>query len=354
MGAEVRTIACDESGSEGENLVASQHPVFVHASVNLAVEDASEIRDAMRVSMQAQAPEMKSKTALAPSNRQALLGALARLRGAANICLVDKAYFLTSKLVALLMDARTSEVGVSIGELGYGRLYADYLDRNAGSAVGTERWDAVLGTFNRLIRSHQRANSQPPTVEPFFAALNDAMYHCDDEWAQELLFALWHARHLAYEYEGASKVELRELDPLMPTMTAVARTWAMRIGDTPFEFLADMYSGLTPEVRRYIVDAARMPLFVGDRPLPVPDLRGVTVADSRSDARIQIADVLAGVGREIGRLAFAGCFDDELQVAVHEMLDINIMASTGSPLDVLVERRPLPYCEKRSPKREDA
>jgi hypothetical protein len=27
------------------------------------------------------------------------------------------------------------------------------------------------------------------------------------------------------------------------------------------------------------------------------------------------------------------------------MLDINIMASTGSPLDVLVDRRPLPYCQ---------
>ena len=38
--AEVRVIACDESASEGENLIASRHPVFVHASVNLTMEDA--------------------------------------------------------------------------------------------------------------------------------------------------------------------------------------------------------------------------------------------------------------------------------------------------------------------------
>lgn len=37
----------------------------------------------------------------------------------------------------------------------------------------------------------------------------------------------------------------------------------------------------------------------------------------------------------------SGTFDDELESAVHEMLDINVMASSGSPLDVLVDRRPL-------------
>jgi len=341
--AEVRVIACDESASEGENLIASRHPVFVHASVNLTVEDAVELRDAMRVAMRAQAPEMKSKTALASSNRRALMDAIERLSGVANICLVDKAYFLTSKLVDLLIAAQASQEGMNIGESGYGRIYADYLDHNAAEAVGSDRWDAVLGTYNRLIRSYQRENAKPPTAEPFFAALNESLRHCTDKQTQYLLLQLWRARHFAREYEGASKVELRELDPLMPTMSAVARTWAMRLGDTPFEFLADTYSGLTPEVCQFIVDASRTPLTVGDNPHPVPDLRRVSVADSRSDARIQIADLLAGVGREVARLAMEGTFDEDLQVAVHEMLDINIMASSGSPLDVLVERRPLPY-----------
>lgn len=352
--SEVRTIACDESGSEGENLTASRHPVFVHASVNLRLEEASELRDAMRVAMRAQAPEMKSKTALNPSNRRALLNALARLPGAANICLVDKAYFLVSKLVELLIAAQASEEGFSFSLLGYGRTCADYLDRNGARAVGVERWDAVLGAYNGLIRSYQRADANPPTTRPFFAALEDALYHCNDDQTQGLLFELWRARHFAHQYERSSKVELRELDPLMPTMTAVARTWAMRFGDTPFELLADTYSGLTPDVCREIVDAARSPLSIGDNVLPVPDLRRVRVADSRADARIQIADILAGVGREVARLAMTDTFDDELQVAAHEMLDINIMASTDSPLDLLVERRPLPYAQNWTVKPADA
>lgn len=32
MTTSMKVIACDESGSEGETLLASQHPVFVHAS----------------------------------------------------------------------------------------------------------------------------------------------------------------------------------------------------------------------------------------------------------------------------------------------------------------------------------
>jgi hypothetical protein len=41
-----------------------------------------------------------------------------------------------------------------------------------------------------------------------------------------------------------------------------------------------------------------------------------------------------------------GTFDDELQVAAHEMLDINVMAPGGSALDELVDRRPLPYHDR--------
>ncbi len=82
---DVRIIGCDESGSEGETLIASQHPVFVHASVNLSVGEASDLRNWMRDATRTQAAEMKSKTALLPRNRHTLLEALDRLTGAVNI-----------------------------------------------------------------------------------------------------------------------------------------------------------------------------------------------------------------------------------------------------------------------------
>lgn len=343
---DVRIIGCDESGSEGETLIASQHPVFVHASVNLPVGEATDLRNWMRDATRTQAAEMKSKTALLPRNRRTLLEALDRLTGAVNITLVDKTYFLTCKLVETLIAPHALQWETDINMSGHGRAWADHLDRHAPVAVGVARWDALLRTYNALVRSYQRAGSIAPSVDAFFAALEDAYDNCVDDNTRYILSLLWESRMFAYEYQGQSEVTLRELDPLMPTMSGVARNWAMRIGDAPFEFLADTYSQLTPTVRGFIVEASRMPLFVAGRPQPVPDLRGISMADSRSDARIQLADILAGVGREVARMAMAGTFDDDLQIAVHEMLDINVMASSGSPLDVLVERRPLRYHEE--------
>lgn len=73
----------------------------------------------------------------------------------------------------------------------------------------------------------------------------------------QILRDIWQARALTHQYEGASPSVLRELDPMAPSMAAVSMTWQMRIGDVPFEFLADNYSGLNEEVREAIVEAAR-------------------------------------------------------------------------------------------------
>ncbi|MGN7948549.1 hypothetical protein ACTJKH_07375 [Microbacterium sp. 22215] len=339
----VLVIGCDESGSEGETLVASQHPVFVHASVNLPAGEAEDLRDWMRAETRTQASEMKSKTALLPRNRRVLFQALDRLSGAANITLVDKAYFLTSKLVETLVGPHAEQWGTDIGRSGFGRALAEVLDRRAPASVGISRWDALLSSYNSLVRSHRRQGAEPPTVGAFFSALEDALRHSTDDDVREALTLVWDSRMFAHEYQGRSEVEFRELDPLMPTMSGVARNWAMRIGDAPFTFLADTYSGLTPVVRDYIVEASRMPLAVGGYLLPKPNLRGISLEDSREDARIQLADILAGIGREVARMAMEGTFDDDLQVAIHEMLDNTVMASDGSPLDVLIDRRPIAY-----------
>lgn len=82
---------------------------------------------------------------------------------------------------------------------------------------------------------------------------------------------------------------------------------------------------------------------VGGFELPRPDLRRIRLVDSRLDARVQAADIMSGIGREIARLAMIGTFDDRLQVRVHNMLDYNLMCSSSSPIDKLVERRPLKY-----------
>lgn len=341
----VTVIACDESASEGENLMLSAHPIFVHGSVNLTLDEATDLIDHLRSVTGSRALELKSRTVVAPRHRAALLDALPSLAGRGNIYFVDKSYFLAAKMIALLPAELGERNGVDVHLSGLGRHLTNILHRKGPASIGSLQWRTLLTSFNSVVRSYLREGSTPVSVQPFFAALANARKNCRDIQVAAILEEIWEARHLALEYEGAGVDAFRELDPMFPSLATVAMTWRMRLGDVPFEFLADNYSGLTEPVRKAIIDAAQHPPTLAHVTLPRSDLRAIHLIDSKLDARVQAADILAGIGREVARLAMAGTFDDELQNSVHQMLDFNVMSSSESPLDVLVERAPLSYRE---------
>lgn len=332
------TIACDESGSEGENLTTAHHPVFVHASTSIGLEQARDFVAQLRTATRTQAPELKSTTALLPQNRPALLGALRTLEDAGNIHLVEKSYFVTAKMVSTLL-AQDPALAFS----GHGRAWADYLHTTAPASVGVRRWSALLAAFNTLIRAHRRQDRQRPTPALFIDALEAAWSHCDDEYARELLHEMWMERQAAVALAYAPSSTLREFDPMWPSIPAVARTWTLRLGHVPLELITDNYRELTSEDVQELCRAAREPVSILGRIHPGVDLRGLRFVDSKTDPRVQVADILGGVGQEVTRLAMNGVFDDDLQLAAHEMLDCNVMCASDSAIDTLVERRQFRY-----------
>ena len=68
----VTTIACDESGSEGETFMRAFEPVFIHASVSIGIDEASGILAQLRADTGTRALEIKSSQMLKPGNRQSL------------------------------------------------------------------------------------------------------------------------------------------------------------------------------------------------------------------------------------------------------------------------------------------
>jgi hypothetical protein len=338
----ITVIACDESASEGENLIASRHPVFVHGSTSLPLADAEDLMAQLRAATKAQAAELKSGPLLALRNRRALLEALPTLGGQANIYLVDKSFFITAKMVILTYGEFAARRGFDIHFSGLGREITNILHRDGSRAVGLGRWDALISAFNDLVKTYARERSKAPSVWPYFHALHDARAHCPRGDVADALEMLWDARHLALELVDPDPIEFRELDPLASSLDAVVRTWHARL-DVPLEILHDRHSLLTPSVLEAILEGSRMQLTVGDVELPRADLRGIRVIDSKFDARVQVADILAGTGREIARMAADGVYDDPLQEVVRDMLDYNVMSSGGSPIDELVGRRPPRY-----------
>ncbi|MDQ1138434.1 hypothetical protein QE410_003233 [Microbacterium sp. SORGH_AS 1204] len=333
-------IACDESGSEGDNLLDALDPVFVLASTNLSLGDAEAFMDRLRRDMPTQAPEFKSKIALRERHRPALLSALETLSDAGNIHLVDKTYFVTAKLVDVLLGGDLVDVGL------HGRARADHLANNAAAAIGPQTWVNLLRSFATLLRGHRRTGRERPAPDTFFAALRDARTSCQDGTTGRMLHRMWARRDIVSELAAAPTSAMREIDPMWPSLVAVAQAWTIRLDDVPLEFVADDYGSIGPDSVGELISAAARPFPVHGFWHPGAELRGVNFVDSRSDARVQVADIIAGVGGAISRLAFAGVLDDPLQVHAHPLLDANVMCATGSPIDALSERRESPYLEQ--------
>ena len=101
-GKTVVDIFCDESGHDGENLMAGATPVLAHSSLRMDLEEATELVTYLRQKTQAQGPELKAGDVL--RNGQAindLFGETGQLVGRTQVYLVEKANLAAGKMVDL-------------------------------------------------------------------------------------------------------------------------------------------------------------------------------------------------------------------------------------------------------------
>src|SRR5215211_8630617 len=138
-------IACDESGSEGENLVGGNTDVFAHASVRLDTESATNCVQEIRSRIRSPATEYKANHLLREKHRSVLrwlLGPLGPLHGNAHVYLIDKAFFVVGKVIDLLVEDATRPAGIGLHSDQRARAMAVILYRECRRAFGPERWDA--------------------------------------------------------------------------------------------------------------------------------------------------------------------------------------------------------------------
>src|SRR4051812_21912398 len=102
LGESVVEIACDESGFSGSNLLDGATPLFTHASVDLHLDEAVGLIDALRSGFRWSFDELKSGQFLrSPQAGEAKESFLAALDGRAHVHLIDKEYFLATRVIDL-------------------------------------------------------------------------------------------------------------------------------------------------------------------------------------------------------------------------------------------------------------
>ncbi len=293
-------IACDESGSDGENLTGGNTDVFAHAGVSLSVASATaavrEIRDRIR----SPAEEYKANHLLREKHRAVLewlLGPQGPMHGQARVHLMEKTFFVVDRAVGLLLGDPAAAV---------------VLFREGRRTFGEEGWRAFLEAANQLLRVRNNGDPGAP-VEGFYDMV-DALRHAHPRTdAGRVLARLGATRSRAVSYradflDGPPLIPV--LDPLLP---AIVRTAALWSGDGRAVLLVhDRQNMLTPDRIAWIEEAARR-AGVG--------LAGLRLAVAREDARVQVADFLAGIARKIASDELNGRGDPALTALLRPYVD---------------------------------
>ncbi|NEA37323.1 hypothetical protein [Streptomyces sp. SID13031] len=281
-------IACDESGFTGTNMLDPDFELITHVGLNLDHETATEYVAVIHQRFHRySATEYKAGQLL--RNRLAVEWLLGTLSGRATVHLTDKTYFTVTRLVDLLIGEPTYAAGTSLAlDL---RPVARTLHRAGPVVFGTPRWRAFLATFVAMMRHKRYRGIDGPWVAGFLQTLDGMRSERLDPILQTLRDARPQLFQVLTELQDDRSMVPPPLEPLIPALFETARLWTA--DGATITILHDEQSALTPH-RVAQVQA----LLRTASPAPEP-LLGLTMLDSRTDPRIQLADLLAGAARHL-------------------------------------------------------
>lgn len=288
-GRHIVEIACDESGFVGGSLFGRSR-VFTHASVRLDLETASALTDDVRRRLGAGARELKASRLNRPWAGPVAAWLVAPdgpLAGRAVVHLTDTRLFGLARLAQVLVSDSRPEGWWSPREEPETWERALRLDTVLALLPATSE-QAVLATARDLlwIRRRRRLGE---TIEAWAEAVDAAAARLSAGRGRFLAgWAAPEALARARAYVTAPPAAPLS-EPLLPALRWTIRHWSA-VGDV--DVVHDEQSVLTP---------ARVEAIAEELATSYPGRRlaGFSRVDSRDDARVQLADLVAGVVRRV-------------------------------------------------------
>jgi hypothetical protein len=296
-------IACDESGFSGTNLLDPATPVITHASVDLSTGEAAGLIAALRSGFRFSLNEFKSGQFLrGPRAGEALEWFLAALSGRAHVHLVDKEYFLVTRIVDLLLAEPSYAAGT--------RLTQDHrpaaLTLYRAKRLAGSDWGVFLAAFVELVRIKRPHRPDRRALERFFQARDALVGDGLGAQAEGVLDGLSRTRVRAVLTRLSDDQSIPPpLEPMLPALAETVLFWSG--GERQVLVIHDEQSALTAgrlsRLQQVLADGAGSSPAgadeAGSAPAGVSPLAGLVMVDSRDDPRVQVADLLAGVARRL-------------------------------------------------------
>jgi hypothetical protein len=254
--------------------------MITHASVDLSVDEAVGLIAALRSKFRFSPREVKSGRFLrGPGAAEALEWLLAALRGRAHVQLVDKEFFLATRIVDLFLAEPTYAAGTRLSQ---GQRAAALDLYRAGRSAGRD-WAGFLAAFVELVRVKRRQQPDPAALARFFrmrdASVRDTVL---DQLSRD------HVWSVLTRLSDDDRSIPPPLEPMLPALAETVLFWSG--GTRRVLVVHDEQSALTAGRLRRLQQ-----VLAGGA--AVSPLAGLVVVDSRDDPRVQVADVLAGVAR---------------------------------------------------------
>lgn len=311
----VPIVVLDEAGHTGENLLDAAQPVYSLAAVRLERSVAEQAVSAALARSANTTTEIKfsrlKKSNVGRKNLLTLLDDIDIRSLDAAVVVLHKPWMVAAKMVDELIEPKMLAKGIS------GAWYASGAATNmatafyelAPRALG-EHYVELAQAFVSMVRDYT-----PEAAATYTQALQRAKIACLDDQVHDLLTVMIDTpKELEEEFAGREDA----LDPALTALFWQAGHWSEEL-QTRFEFLHDD----SKEVRRWQEDyfaemQSRMAgsttaesFEVGDITIRLPSLLDtISFETSHGDARVQVADVLAGAAAHIFSVATEGARDE--------------------------------------------
>jgi hypothetical protein len=317
-------IACDESGWEGSNLAAANSDVIAYASVRLEIDVATECIHALRARSGRHSYEYKASHLLRTkggSGPAEFLGPSGPVHGRARVHLTHKSCFVVGRVLDLFVGSSVDAASLGLRPEPRLASMAATLCRTGADIFGREPWYAFLAAANVVLRADRRRLVRDP-VDAFFGQVEVLRTLNGGSGVGGLLDELADARPGAF----AARVRLLDdhvlqpvLEPLIPALVRTVLHWSG--GSHPVAVIHDEQSALTERRMRLLEQIlASPPLELIRLPAQGRFIQFRQV-DSRTDPRVQVADLLAGVARKVATDELLGSSDPDLVALLRPYVD---------------------------------
>ncbi|PEG58909.1 hypothetical protein CQY21_20210 [Mycolicibacterium boenickei] len=255
--------------------------------------------------------ELKSTTLLQnASRRAALLNTLTPggpLSGRAKFLVIDKWYMAAAKVIDLVIEEDAYAKGIDIYGTGEAYRMAQVLIQEGPRAFGERRMQKLLGDFVSFVRRKQRGGAKTTEAE-LLQTIDDLRLRNNRRSVTAIMQRLWEGRHYLAGYgPDAPATSMGTLEPIVPAIVSTAKDWH-QVHRIPIEIVHDRHAALTPAAVKDILAVSTVRFPGMGIPPPIASLQQV---DSRTDARVQVADLVAGVGAWAARSALGGTLHPE-------------------------------------------